>query len=310
MAEIDLTTAADDAGGRIDAVVAKRLNLPRASVQQAVKAAAIVVNGEGVRPSYRVAEGDRITGKVEVASTGLPEAEAIELDVRYEDDKLMVVCKPAGVVTHPGSGNQTGTLVNALLGSGRDLSSTDPYRPGIVHRLDKDTSGLLLVAKDDDTHAGLAAALKRREIRRTYLALVRGQMEAPSGSIEAPVGRHPVARRKMAVTPEGRDAVTHYSVLGEGNSCSYLEVRLETGRTHQIRVHLSHLGHPVLGDPLYGGRSELSAALGLERPFLHASELRFVHPATGEEVHVTADLPADLARSLELAGLTFHSEPS
>jgi 23S rRNA pseudouridine1911/1915/1917 synthase len=190
-----------------------------------------------------------------------------------------------------------------LLSLGVPLSAIDSERPGIVHRLDKDTSGLLLVAKDDETHEHLSAALKRREIQRTYLALVRGDMPASSGSVEAPIGRHGNQRRKMAVTPEGKDAVTHYSVLGTGEGASLLEVRLETGRTHQIRVHLAHLGHPVLGDGSYGGRGDLATKLGIGRPFLHAARIAFEHPVTKEAVEVDEPLPADLVASLGRAGI-------
>lgn len=303
MSEVDIRATTDDAGQRADAMIAKRLGLPRGPVQEAIKGGGLSLNGSAFRPSHRLEEGDRIIGLIADDVTGPPQGESIPVDVRYEDDHLLVVVKPAGLVTHPGAGNQSGTLVNALIGSGVGLSGVDPERPGIVHRLDKDTSGLLLIAKDDDTHLKASAALKRREISRIYLALVRGAMDAPSGSIEAPIGRHPVARRKMSVTPEGRDAVTHYEVLAEAGGCSYLKVTLETGRTHQIRVHLSHLGHPVLGDAVYGGRSELSKSLGLERPFLHASELAFDHPTTGERIEVRAELPADLAVALERAGI-------
>jgi 23S rRNA pseudouridine1911/1915/1917 synthase len=283
--------------------LADRIERSRAAAQAALKSGAVTVSGRTVRPSYRLAEGDLVEGDVEIVIPTLPGPEDIPVQIRYQDDRVLVISKPAGVVTHPGAGHTSGTLVNALLGMGGPLSGIDPDRPGIVHRLDKDTSGLLLIARDDAAHELLAAALKRREIERTYVALVRGVMEAPTGSIEAPVGRHPTNRRKMGVTGSGRDAVTHYRVIEVGSGCSLLEVRLETGRTHQIRVHLSHIKHPVLGDRLYGGRSELAASLGLDRPFLHACKLAFSHPSTGERIEVEDPLPPDLAAALERAGL-------
>jgi 23S rRNA pseudouridine1911/1915/1917 synthase len=222
--------------------------------------------------------------------------------VRYRDDRLLVVSKPAGLVTHPAGGHPRGTLVNALLSLGEPLAG-EAERPGIVHRLDKGTSGLVLVAKDDDTLAFLQAALKRREVSRGYLALVRGRPQAPSGTVDAPVGRHPARRRAMAVTPGGRSAVTHYRMLEEGEGCSLLRVTLETGRTHQVRVHLSHIGHPVLGDPDYGGVSELSRRLGVRRPLLHAGTLSFPHPDDGRAVSVEDPLPADFRAALGRAGI-------
>lgn len=307
--DVLLVPTGDELGRRADLVISQRLGLPRAAVHAAIKNGDLTIGGTTFRPSRRLEAEDRIAGRVSVEVAGPPEPEDSPVDIRYEDDHLLVVSKHAGVVTHPGAGNRSGTLVNALLGLGIPLSGIDPERPGIVHRLDKDTSGLMIVAKDDETHRALAAALKRREIARTYLALVRGAMDAPSGTIEAPVGRHPVARRKMAVTPEGRDAVTHYEVIAAGQRCSLLKVTLETGRTHQIRVHLSHLHHPVLGDPLYGGRSELSQRLGVQRPFLHAYRLVFRHPVGGKEISVVAELPGDLQAVLDEAGIGFIHNP-
>jgi len=213
------------------------------------------------------------------------------------------VSKPSGLVTHPARGHDSGTLVNALLGLGGPLAGLGSTRPGIVHRLDKDTSGLLLIARDDDAQQFLVDALRRREVERRYLALVRGAPPAASGTIEAPVGRHPVRRRQMAVVTGGRPSVTHYSVLAKGDGLTLLEARLETGRTHQIRVHLSHLGVPVLGDRTYGGVSELARSLGLGRPFLHAWKLTFPHPTTGAPVAVSDLLPDDLTEALQRAGL-------
>jgi len=238
-----------------------------------------------------------------------PGPEDIPLEVRYSDDRVLVVSKPAGLVTHPAAGHRGGTLVNALLALGEPLAPRDPARAGIVHRLDKDTSGLLLVAKDDGAHAFLVAALKDRRIERTYLALVRGRPPAASGTVDAPIGRHPARRWVMAVVAGGRPAVTHYRVLAAERRCALLEVRLETGRTHQIRVHLAHLGCPVLGDRTYGGASELSRELDLARPFLHAIRLAFPHPDDSRRVEVTDELPEELGVALAAAGIPSLSWP-
>jgi 23S rRNA pseudouridine1911/1915/1917 synthase len=303
MDAFDFTTEPSDEGDRLDVVVARRVGAPRAAVAHGLRSGLITVDGRTAKPSHRVLGGERVVGEIQHAENPLPEAEEIEVPIRYSDDRVMVVAKPAGLVTHPGSGNLTGTLVNALLAMGLPLSQVDPHRPGIVHRLDKDTSGLLLVAKDDEAHLKLQSDLRDRRIDRRYLALVRGTMEAPSGAIEAPIGRHPSHRRKMTVTPEGRDAVTHFKVLASDKRMSFLEVDLETGRTHQIRVHLSHIKHPVLGDALYGGLSDLSRSIGLERPFLHATRLYFPHPDDGHMVEVTEPLPDDLRSALRSSEL-------
>ena len=259
--------------------------------------------GAEVRPSHRLEVGEVVTGKVPDPTIAPPMAEDIPLDVRYSDDRVMVVSKPAGLVTHPAHGHEGGTLVNALLGLGEPLAAAGSTRPGIVHRLDKDTSGLLLVAKDDEAHEFLVEALRRRAVERTYLALVRSPMPAASGTVDAPIGRHPAKRWAMSVLPGGRPAVTHYRVLFDTGEVTLLEVTLETGRTHQIRVHLSHLGHPVLGDATYGGNTELSAGLGLERPFLHATRLAWPDPAGGDTVEVDDELPEDLRSVLAASGV-------
>ena len=294
----------DEVGERVDAVLARRWGRPRGVAQAAVKDGSVTVSGSTVRPSYRLVAGDVVDGDAPDLTSSVPQAEDIPIRIEYSDDRVLVVSKPPGLVTHPSGGHDSGTLVNALLGLGVTLAAGDTQRPGIVHRLDKDTSGLLLVARDDEAHASLVEAMKRREIARSYLALVKGTPSSASGTIEAPIGRHPVARRRMSVTAGGRPAVTHYRVLGSAEGASLLEVTLETGRTHQIRVHLAHIGHPVLGDGTYGGRTEAAARLGLERPFLHAARLSFNHPGTGERIDVKDPLPGDLYPALEAAGLT------
>lgn len=293
----------EDAGRRIDVVLAERANVTRTLAQRALRTGEVTVGGTSVRPSYRVEEGDDISGEVPEPIVTAPQAEEIPIVVRYSDERLLVVSKPAGLVTHPAAGHHSGTLVNALLNLGEPLAARNSTRPGIVHRLDKDTSGLLLVAKDDEAQAFLVDSLRSRRISRRYLALVRGIPKPPSGTIEAPIARHPIKRQRMAVVPGGRRSVTHYEVLEEGEGISLLEVTLETGRTHQIRVHLSHLGHPVLGDRTYGGTSEASKALGLDRPFLHAWKLTFPHPDDGRSIAVDDPLPEELIHALELAGL-------
>jgi len=291
----------DEVGERVDVVLARRAGVTRTLAQRALRSGGIRVDGAEVRPSHRLEDGEVVEGSVPEPTLAAPQAEEIPIEVRYSDDRVMVVSKPAGLVTHPAHGHEGGTLVNALLALGEPLAAASSSRPGIVHRLDKDTSGLLLVAKDDEARAYLVDALKRRAVERSYLALVRASMPAASGTVDAPIGRHPSRRWAMSVLPGGRAAVTHYRVLHDNGAVALLEVTLETGRTHQIRVHLSHLGHPVLGDSTYGGRSELAAGLGLNRPFLHAVRLAWPHPSDGRRVEVADDLPADLVAALRAA---------
>jgi 23S rRNA pseudouridine1911/1915/1917 synthase len=299
---ISFVAGPQDAGERLDITVARRAGVPRAAARDAIVSGAVKVAGRQVKPSHRVAEGELVEGEVETPEQPLPEAEDIPLDIRYEDEHVLVVSKPAGLVAHPAGGHRSGTLVNALLGSGRPLGMLDPTRPGLVHRLDRDTSGLLLVAKDDDTQTRLRAAMKARKIERRYYALVRG-VPSDSGTIEAPIGRHPVRRSLMSVVGGGRPSITHYKVMQETDRVALLDVKLETGRTHQIRVHLKHIGHPVLGDRVYGGLGELSRSIGLERPFLHAFRLVFPD-AKSDAVEIHEELPDDLVKALQAAGLT------
>lgn len=300
---IHLRAGGEDEGSRADALVAARAGVPRSRVQAALRSGALTVNGHPVRPSYRVAAGDVLEGEVPEPEGGPPVAEDIPLAVRYSDDRVLVVSKPAGLVTHPATGHRSGTLVNALLALGVPLSAEGTDRPGIVHRLDKEVSGLLIVAKDDDAHRFLKDALKERRVERRYLALVRGSLPSASGTIDAPIARHPTRRRLMAVVPGGRPSVTHYRVRSSGEGATLLDVTLESGRTHQIRVHLSHLGHPVLGDSVYGGVSDLSRRLGLGRPFLHAVSLTWPDPSGGVPVTIEDPLPPELESALTAAGL-------
>ncbi len=302
---IEFVATGDDAGERVDVVLARRAHVTRALAQRALRSGAVTVAGTTVRPSHRLEAGERVTGELPDPAVAPPEAEDIPIEVRYDDDRVLVVSKPAGLVTHPARGHDTGTLVNALLALGVPLSGTaaGSTRPGIVHRLDKDTSGLLLIAKDDEAQSSMVDALRRREIKRSYLALVRGVPSARSGTVDAPVGRHPTRRTRMAVVPDGRPSVTHYRTIASADGATLLDVTLETGRTHQIRVHMAHLGHPVLGDRTYGGYSDKLARLGLTRPFLHAYRIAFPASDSGREVVVTDPLPDDLAQVLEHLGL-------
>ena len=293
----------EEVGERIDLVVARRTGLPRASVQAALRAGDVKVAGASVRPSHRLRGDEVVSGRVQPPQRTRPLAEDIPLDVRYSDDRVLVVSKPAGLVTHPAHGHRRGTLVNALLALGQPLARAGTTRPGIVHRLDKDTSGLLLVARDDAALSYLQEALRSRRVRRSYLALVRGAVSSPSGTVDAPLGRHPSRPTLKAVVAGGKPAVTHFVRAAAGERASLLEVTLETGRTHQIRVHLSHIGHPVLGDRPYGGATELASELGLTRPFLHANRLTWPHPDGGREVSVVDELPPDLVAALDRAGL-------
>jgi 23S rRNA pseudouridine1911/1915/1917 synthase len=293
---------AADAGRRLDEVVAGLAGVSRARAARWAEQALVSVDGRPRPKSHRLRGGERLawTPPPAAAPAGAA-AEALPLTVRYEDDRLLVVAKPAGLVVHPAPGHPTGTLVNALLGRpGTPLArGGGGARPGIVHRLDKDTSGLLLVAKDDAAQAALARDLAAHRVERAYLALVQGRLPEPSGTVDAPLGRHPRDRQRMAVVPGGRRAVTHWRVLETFPAVQLVELRLETGRTHQIRAHLAHLRHPLAGDRRYGADPALAARLGLGRPFLHAFRLSFRHPGDGRPVELTEPLPDDLQAVLD-----------
>ena len=292
-----------EVGERLDVVVARRASITRTLAQRAIKTGAIAVDGTEVKPSYRLEGEELVAGEIPAPVVPKPGAEDIRIAIRYSDERVLAVSKPAGLVTHPAAGHPSGTLVNALLALGEPLADRNSIRPGIVHRLDRDTSGLLLIAKDDAARDYLVEAIRSHRVQRIYLALVLGRPPSETGTIEAPVGRHPANRRLMAVVDSGRPAVTHYRTAGVSSSATLLEVSLETGRTHQIRVHLAHLGHPVVGDRVYGGGGGTAATLGLTRPFLHARRLAFPHPDDDRMVTVDDPLPADLSAALERAGL-------
>ncbi len=284
------------AGRRVDRVAAGLLaDLSRSRVQQLIAAGMVTLNGRPVRPSQAVRPGDFLEVTVPPPASSELQPEDIPLQVIYEDADVVVIDKPAGLVVHPAAGHPSGTLVNALLARYPDLAVGGTLRPGIVHRLDRFTSGLIVVARHDAAHQSLVAQQKQRTMRKSYLALVDGHMPAREGTIEAPIGRHPRQRKQMAVVASGRPARTLYRVVEELGPYTLVEARLETGRTHQIRVHFSHSGHPVLGDPTYGRRP---GALGLTRQFLHAYRLGFQLPTSGEFREFESPLPADLAAVL------------
>lgn len=287
-----ISFTADTAGERIDALLARNVDgLSRSAAQRLIEQGGVSVNGTAVKKNYKSNVGDEV-------SLCLPEPENVEiipqdipLDVVFEDGDLIVINKPRGLVVHPAPGHPDGTLVNALLHHcGDSLSGIGgEKRPGIVHRIDMDTSGLLIVAKNDFAHRQLSAQLSDHSLARTYEAVVYGRVKEDCGTVDAPIGRHPVDRKRMAVVQHGgREAVTHYEVIARYRGFSHIRCRLETGRTHQIRVHMEKIGHPLLGDLVYGRKR---AEKGLEGQCLHARELRFIHPRSGEEVHLVTELP-------------------
>lgn len=264
-------------------------DLSRAAAARLIRSHLITVNGRPGQPADRVAAGDVVEVEVPEAYATTVEPEEIPLDIVYEDDDLVVINKPAGMVVHPSPGHGSGTLVHALLGRGGRLSAAGgATRPGIVHRLDMGTSGLIVVARNDAAHRNLAAQLRDRTLSRIYLAIVRGGLKDEAGELEGPIGRHPRERKRMAVVAGGRFARTRYQVVERKRTHTLLRCELDTGRTHQIRVHLAALGHPVAGDNEYGGREP-----GADRPMLHAWRLRLRHPRTGEDVNFEVPPPED-----------------
>jgi 23S rRNA pseudouridine1911/1915/1917 synthase len=296
----------DRAGQRLDAWLASTLGVPRAEAQRLVDGGLVVVEGSRRRKSHPVSAGDLIEVDRPVACRVAADLPTFE--VRYEDEDLAVVAKPAGVVVHRAPGVREPTLVDALAVRMSLAPAAGDDRPGIVHRLDRDTSGLLVVAKTDEAYAALSEAIRERRVERRYLALVSGVFGLPTGRIEAPVGRHSGDRTRMGVRPDGREAVTDFRVVESLWAVSLVEARLGTGRTHQIRVHFAHIGHPLVGDATYGRAvHHLAGQLSLERPFLHAEGLRFDHPLRDGEVSVTEPLPADLVAALARARIVWSS---
>jgi 23S rRNA pseudouridine1911/1915/1917 synthase len=307
---IRLQVEAEDGGRRLDSWLARRVPaLSRARVQALIAAGQVLLDGRRSRPAARLRSGQTVTLVIPEAAVAQPRPEPIPLSIVYEDTHVLVVDKPAGLVVHPGAGRSSGTLVNALLHHISDLSGVGGVlRPGIVHRLDRGTSGLLVVAKDDASHRALARQFASRSVEKEYLALVLGVPARAGGEITAPIGRDPVRRKTMSVrATRGREARTGWSLAEAFDGAALLRVRLFTGRTHQIRVHLASLGHPVAGDAAYGGtrtppsRSvpHREALASLARPALHATRLAFDHPVSGERVAFESHLPEDLATVIE-----------
>ena len=284
-------------GQRLDCYLSEALEVTRSAVQNWLEQGLVRVNGRPQEKNYRLREGDRIEAELPAPAPCQAVAEDIPLDIVYEDDDLLVVNKPKGMVVHPAAGNPSGTLVNALLAHcGDSLSGINGVlRPGIVHRIDKDTSGLLIVAKNDFAHQGLAEQIKAHSFDRIYEAVVCGHLREAAGRVDAPIGRHPFHRKRMAVTDRhSRQAVTHYETIREYPGYAHIRLRLETGRTHQIRVHMAYLGHPVAGDEVYG-----KPLPGLQGQCLHAREIGFRHPRSGAYLHFTSPLPAYFTAFLE-----------
>jgi len=297
--QLRLRVAPEDRGERLDRyVTAQAPHLSRSAVQRLIEEGAVLVNHAPGKASYRVEEGDVVEVQVPLPTPAEPKPEAIPLDIVYEDAALVVLNKPAGLVVHPAHGHRTGTLLNALLARYPELRAwpAEEGFPGLVHRLDRDTSGLLLVARTPAVQQALRRQFKARTVDKAYLALVHGSPRLDRARIDSPIGRDERERKRMAVVSEGgREAVTEYEVLERLPGYSLLEVHPKTGRTHQIRVHLAAIGHPVAGDPLYGPRRE---RLPLNRLFLVAARLSFIHPISGEEVTFSVPLPAELERLL------------
>jgi 23S rRNA pseudouridine1911/1915/1917 synthase len=316
---ITFETDESDAGERLDVAAARRIvKISRSRLRRLIESGAVLVDGHTVKPSGLLHAGEWVEVTLPDPVAAEPEPQEIPLRVVLEDDDLLVVDKPAGLVVHPGAGTPDGTMVNALLARPGSLSEVGGVlRPGIVHRLDKDTSGLILVARTDLAHRTLSAALARREVSRVYWALALRRFPKDAGEVNAPVGRHPSVRTRMAVVDRGgRDALTRWQVLEPFGGISLVECRLGTGRTHQIRVHLAHIGHPVLGDTLYGGSPAVAqhlvatgdtalraAVRDVRRQMLHAHRLSFQHPRTGERIQLESPPPADFDSVLALLRL-------
>lgn len=312
---LEFVIPAGQARERLDAWLANHVeNATRSKVQQAIREGLVLVDGRPARNSHRVAPGETVSVTLPAPPPPDVAPEEIPLDVLYEDDHLIVVNKPAGMVTHPAHAHYSGTLVNALLHRWRDAPADfpDPTRPGIVHRLDKDTSGLMVIARNETALTRLAAQFSARTTAREYQAIVWGTPAPPRGTIRASLGRSKSDRKKFAVSGSGKEAETGYEVLEAFEMLALVSLRLKTGRTHQIRVHMQHLGHPVFGDPAYGGRRMPGAGAGsakkervhrwlglVGRQALHAKTLGFLHPATRERMQFDSDLPADLAALLD-----------
>lgn len=306
---IELTSDSSFEGVRLDAFLAEKTQLTRSAAVRLIEGGFVLVNGRPEVKKYKMKAEDRLTVQLPEAEPTEAEAEEIPLDIVYEDGDIVVINKPKGMVVHPAPGNPRGTLVNGLLYHCRGSLSGigGVIRPGIVHRIDKDTQGLLVVAKNDASHLYLAERIKTHEIRRIYHAIAIGNFKEDQGTVDAPIGRHPVDRKKMAVirdpARQSREAVTHWQVVERFGGFTLLRCELETGRTHQIRVHLSSIGHPLLGDPLYGGDKtpfEAKHSRLIQGQCLAATELRLTHPTTGEDMHFSVPLPEEFEEIMRI----------
>lgn len=309
--EETITVAEENQGERLDAfLAATQAELTRSAVQRLIEQGMVRVDGKEVKSSHKLSSGETVTLAIPPPEPSAAAPEDMNLDIVFEDADVIVINKPAGLTVHPGAGISSGTLVNGLLGHCSDLSGIGgEIRPGIVHRIDKDTTGILVVAKNDAAHQGLSAQFSQHTVKRVYYALVFGSPKTDKGRIEGEIGRHPVDRKKMSGSARhGRHAVTHWKVLARYSGVTLLKLRLETGRTHQIRVHLSEAKHPLLGDSVYGGDARLgnikdvklrSLIKELGRQALHAKTLGFIHPSSGEYVEFDSDLPEDMQRIID-----------
>lgn len=297
---------------RLDKYLAEENDdLSRNYIQQLIGKELVLVNNQREQKSYHLEQGDEITLEIPEPEEVKLKAEKIDFDIIYEDENLLVLNKPAGLVVHPGAGHSSGTLVNGLLEYCDDLSGINgKLRPGIVHRLDKDTSGAIVVAKNDQAHRNLAKQFKEREVEKTYLALVYGKLKHKRGKIDAAIGRDPKHRKKMTVTSKNsKRAVSNFEVLSSNSNFSLLKVKIETGRTHQIRVHLDYIGYPIVADQKYGNKNSRNAVSELKRQFLHAYQLGFKDPITDEFSQYKAELSSELEEVLIELGLNFESIP-
>ena len=286
---------------RIDTYLAEELDISRSQAQQWLNANLVAINGKEINKSYKICGEEEISVDIPSPVSYEVKAENIPLEIAYEDADLLVVNKPKGMVVHPAAGHYEGTLVNALLHHcGDSLSGINGVlRPGIVHRIDMDTSGLLIVAKNDKAHQGLSEQIKEHSFSRIYEAVIVGHLKESNGTVDAPIGRHPIQRKKMAVTPtNSKSAITHYEVLAEFPGYSHVRLRLETGRTHQIRVHMAYLGHPVAGDTVYGAANQPKECRDLNGQCLHAREIGFIHPISGKELFFSSELPSYFVKFL------------
>ncbi len=296
-----LVVEKEEENNRIDSYLAKHeIELSRVAVQRLLETEKILVNNKKVKSSYRIQENDRITIEEELPKEIELKAQEIPIEIIYEDKDIIVVNKPKGMVVHPANGNPDGTLVNAIMAICKDSLSGigGEIRPGIVHRLDKDTSGIIIIAKNDKAHINLSEQIKNHEVKKTYIAIVRGIIRENEATINMPISRSTKDRKKMAVNSKGKNAITHFKVIERfpQHNCCFLEINIETGRTHQIRVHLSEIGYPIIGDSVYSnGKNEW----GIQGQCLHAKSLKFKHPTTGKEMFLEAKLPEYFEKLLE-----------